>query len=87
MYNFVVEYTPWLLSALTIQVNIWAGKNHKFTWLLGLVNCVFWIIWSVAIEAWGLMPLNIVLLFVFTNNHLKWNKKPPVERLQQLGVS
>lgn len=64
---------PWLLSAITIWTMFLAGDHHKKTWQLGLVNQALWLIWIIAIGAWGLLPMNLALWIVYTRNHLKWN--------------
>lgn len=70
----VVEYMPWLLSALTIYMTILAGNKHRHTWIVGLSNQFIWLIWIVAASAWGLLPLNLALWYLYFRNHLKWRR-------------
>ncbi len=67
----IVTYLPWLLSALTIYTMLRAGKVSKHAWLVGLVNQALWLVWIIAAGAWGLIPMNIALWFVYARNHLK----------------
>ncbi len=68
----IEQYLPWLLSAITIYMTVLAGNKHPKAWLVGLVNQAFWLVWIVAVDAWGLIPMNIALTFVCARNHLKW---------------
>lgn len=70
----VVDYLPWLLSAITISTMFLAGSVNKATWLVGLVNQALWLIWIFAAEAWGLLPMNAALWIVYARNHFKWRK-------------
>ena len=67
-------YLPWLLSAITIWMTIMAGNKRKSAWIVGLVNQALWLVWIVASNAWGLLPMNAALWLVYGRNHLKWNK-------------
>lgn len=64
---------PYVLSAITIYTMFLAGNNKKYTWLIGLVNQALWLIWIIVMSAWGLLPMNIALWFVYGRNHFKWN--------------
>lgn len=67
-------YLPWILSIITIHMTILAGNTHKNTWLLGLLNQALWLIWIIASESYGLIPMNLVLWVIYFRNHLKWSK-------------
>ncbi len=71
--DVVRDYLPWLLSAITIWMTLLAGNMHRSAWLVGLANQVLWLIWIVAIGAWGLLPLNATLSVVYARNHWRWN--------------
>ena len=70
----IVEYLPWLLSAITVWMTLMAGNLHRSAWLVGLFNQALWLVWIVAAGAWGLLPLNAVLWVVYARNHLKWKR-------------
>jgi hypothetical protein len=69
----IKDYLPWLLSAITIYSMWLAGERSKHTWLIGLANQALWLVWIVATQAWGLLPMNLALWFVYGRNHWKWN--------------
>ena len=69
------EYLPWALSAITIWMTVLAGNKHRHAWLVGLCNQALWLVWIVAAQAWGLLPMNIALWVTYTRNHLKWTNK------------
>jgi len=72
--QLLVEVLPWVLSLNTIVMNILVGNKHRKSWALGLVGQVLWLVWIVADEAWGLIPLNLALWAIYIRNHIKWRK-------------
>lgn len=72
MKEIIVIYLPWLLSANTIYFNILAGNKSKQTWAWALMGQLAWLVWIVASESWGLLPMNIALWITYFRNHLKW---------------
>ena len=74
MMEAVAVYLPWLLSAVTIYMTILAGNKTRWAWIVGLVNQALWLVWIIASESWGLIPMNLALWIVYARNHLKWNK-------------
>lgn len=75
MKQFVIVYLPWVLSGITIWMNILAGNLHKSSWLIGLIGQVLWLVWILISENWGFLPLNITLWIIYFRNHRKWNRK------------
>jgi hypothetical protein len=73
MRDTIITHLPWLLSAITIATMWKAGDRWRATWLLGLANQALWLVWIIAVSAWGLLPMNIVLWIVYARNHLKWS--------------
>lgn len=70
------KYLPWLLSAITIYMNVLAGNKNQNAWAVGLVGQVlwsFWIVWQWDV-AQGFLPMNIALWMVYWRNHTKWRK-------------
>lgn len=63
---------PWILSALTIYMTVLAGNKARHAWLVGLLNQALWLLWIVASETWGMLPMNIGLWALYVRNHLKW---------------
>lgn len=74
MTSLIVTYLPWLLSAITIWSMTLAGDRKSHAWLVGLANQALWLIWIIATESWGLIPMNAALWAVYARNHFKWSK-------------
>lgn len=72
MGDVIVTYLPWLLSAITIWMNLMAGNKHPSAWLVGLVNQGLWLFWIGATSNWGFLPMNMALWLVYWRNHQKW---------------
>lgn len=72
MKHLIVNYLPYLLSAITIWMTVLTGNLHRHTWLLGLANQALWLVWIVVSESWGFIPLNVALWYVYCRNHYKW---------------
>jgi len=70
----VITYLPWLLSALTAWMTILAGDKNRNAWAVGIVNQGLWLVWIVASQSWGFLPLNLVLWIVYTRNHWEWRR-------------
>lgn len=65
---------PWLTSAFTLW-GMWAiGNKKSYGWTIGLVNQICWVSFTVAYEAWGLLPLTIALIFIYTRNLIRWRR-------------
>jgi hypothetical protein len=73
MTEFLIKALPWLLSANTLYVMFLAGNKKKYAWALGLAGQLFWLIWIVLVQAWGLLPMNIGLWVVYSRNHFRWS--------------
>ena len=69
------ECLPWLLSAITIWMTVLAGNKHKNAWAIGLCNQALWLVWIIAAQTWGLLPMNLALWIVYARNHVKWTRK------------
>ena len=70
----IATYLPWLLSAITIYSMWLAGDRKRYAWLVGLANQALWLVWIVATESWGFLPMNFALWVVYGRNHWKWNE-------------
>jgi len=75
MADAVSAYLPWVLSAITIYMTVLAGNKTRWAWALGLANQALWLVWIVATETWGLVPMNLALWIVYARNHLRWMKE------------
>lgn len=72
MSESVTTYLLWLLSVITIWMTVLAGNKHPNAWFVGLVNQALWLVWIVASQSWGLLPMNLAPWIVYGRNHLKW---------------
>lgn len=72
MRALIIDYLPWLLSAITVWMTLLAGNKSRFAWMVGLGNQLLWLAWIIASAQWGLLPLNIALWIVYGRNQLKW---------------
>ena len=73
--DFIINYLPYLLSAITVYIYLLAGNKDKKVWVVALASQVLWLIWIVAVKSWGLLPGNIALWIVFFRNYFKWEKE------------
>jgi len=49
-----------------------AGNKKRWAWAFGLFGQLAWLIWIGLTEAWGLLPMNLALWFVYGRNYIKW---------------
>lgn len=72
MSALIVDYLPWLLSAITIYSMILAGNKRRGAWAVGLANQALWLLWIGVTGTWGLLPMNFSLWLVYGRNLRKW---------------
>lgn len=75
MRGIIVETLPWVLSAITIYMNVLAGNRHRWAWAVGLGAQALWLVWIVASTSWGLLPMNLALWIVYGRNHWRWSQE------------
>jgi len=73
MQEIIITYLPWALSANTIYFTLLAGNKNKYAWLLALAGQFFWLVWIIASDSWGFLPMNLGMLVVYYRNHIKWS--------------
>ena len=67
-----MTYIPWILAAWTV-VTMWlAGNKNVWAWYGGIASQALWLYFDYRVEAWGLMPLAVVLTFVYARNLRRW---------------
>ncbi len=69
------QYMPCLMSAITIYMTVLAGNKSRYAWLVGLFNQALWLVWILATENYGFLPMNLALWIVYGRNHIKWGKQ------------
>ena len=68
----IVTYLPWLLSAGTV-LNIWLLANKRREgFLVGLAAQPVWLVLDWQVEAYGLMPLALVLGYLYIKGWRNW---------------
>ena len=65
---------PWLLSCWTVVTMTLAGNKSVWAWRSGIASQGLWLVFDYHVEAWGLMPLAVVLTAVYYRNLRKWGK-------------
>lgn len=69
-----------LVTGAVTLVGMWMAGSHKWQgWLLGLLNQGLWLAFIITFKAWGLLPLNICLVFVYGRNLWRWRHAHIVE--------
>ena len=63
------------MSFLTLLTIYLTGDQHKWAPLMGLFAELFWGLWIIVFEHYGLIPLNICLIFMYIRMFFKWKKK------------
>lgn len=74
MKHAIVVYLPYLLSCVTIWLNVLAGNKKRSAWLVAMSGQVLWSVWVLMSATWGLLPLNIALWYVYARNWFKWRE-------------
>jgi hypothetical protein len=67
----------WILSILTIIMNILLGKKNKWGWIFLIVISFLWIIYALSIDPpqYGLLPAVVVNIFIAIPSAIKWFKE------------
>lgn len=67
------QILPLLLSLFTL-IGMWlAGNKDRRAWIVGLGNQFLWITFALMFKAWGLLPLSLALIVVYTRNLIRWS--------------
>lgn len=76
----LVEIIPWVLSSWTLMTMWLAGNKSSWAWVSGLTSQFLWLAFNITYEAWGLIPLSFALMFVYSRNLRKWQRKPVIQQ-------
>lgn len=68
------QLIPLITGVVTIYGIKLAGDKRWQGWLVGLLNQVPWLVFIVAFDAWGLLPLNVFLAVMYYRNLRKWRE-------------
>ena len=75
MSKIIIVYLPYLLSLVTVYTTLLAGNKNKLGWIIATINQFLWLIWILAVGAYGLLIGNILLTIICFRNYLKWEKE------------
>lgn len=65
---------PWILAFWTVATMWLAGNRAPVAWWSGIASQGLWLYFDWRVEAWGLMPLAVVLTAVYVRNLRKWRE-------------
>lgn len=64
-----------LATSVVTLYGMWLAGSHRWTgWLVGLGNQALWLVCIVVFGVWGLLPLNVALVVVYSRNIVKWRR-------------
>lgn len=69
------QLIPLALSANTIALMWLVGNRRTLGWVLGLAGQAMWFVFIAVFDAYGLLPLAVVLTVVYARNLAKWRKE------------
>jgi len=72
MRELIALHLPWMLSAFSVVMFVLIGNKWRGVWVLGVCLQFPWLLWIWASASWGLLPLTLFLLVIYTRNHFKW---------------
>lgn len=65
-----------LLTSVGTLVGMWlAGNKSSWGWVVGIGNQALWLTFIILFGAWGLLPLLVALLFIYSRNLVKWKRE------------
>lgn len=73
------QMIPWATSIVTLYAMYVIGKKRWWGWLIGLCNQVLWVTLAVAFKTWGLLPLTVALIVLYTKNLLGWRADEAID--------
>jgi len=65
----------WILSAVTVLGMELTMRKLWYGWLVGLLNQGLWGIFIYQKQAWGLIPLSVVLTVQYTRGMVRWYRE------------
>lgn len=73
------QLIPLALSANTIALMWLVGDRRTLGWVLGVAGQAIWFLFIFVFDAYGLLPLAIVLTIVYARNLVKWRRENATE--------
>ena len=72
MSGSMINLLSWMLTMGTVTVFWLAGNKDRRAWVLGIILQVPWLVFDYFTKAYGLMPLALVLSYMYIRNYIKW---------------
>lgn len=70
----VNDFIPWILAAWTVATMWLAGNKNPLAWYSGIASQLLWLYFDYTVQAWGLMPLAVILTGVYWRNLRRWRE-------------
>jgi hypothetical protein len=70
-------YLDWVLSGLTILMNVMLTNKNKWAWVLMIFLSILWIVYAFTLTPvqYGLLPATVANLFIAVRGAVKWFKE------------
>ena len=68
----IVVYLPWALSAATVLTMWMLANKRREGFLVGLGSQPVWLVLDWQVEAYGLMPLALILGYIYVKGWVRW---------------
>ncbi len=66
---------PWFLMGCTMVTMKLAGDKNPLAWKIGIASQAVWLYFDYTVEAWGLMPLAVILTAIYVRNLRRWQRE------------
>ena len=70
----MIEILSWLAMVCTLISAYLLAKKMKSGWVLGIIGCVIWIVYSITTTQPALALTNVVILGIDAYGFYKWTK-------------
>lgn len=65
-----------LSTSFGTLITMWLTGNKKwYGWAVGLANQIVWVTFIIMFDAYGLLPLFVALVVIYTRNLIKWRRE------------
>jgi hypothetical protein len=68
----VTEVLPWVLMGWTVLTMWLLAEKKRIGFLSGLASQALWLVFDWHVAAYGLMPLALILGFIYIKGYRKW---------------
>lgn len=71
----MIYHADYIAGALSFVGMYLVGKKKWYGWVINLITNAVYIALNVHFALWGLLPGNVVMVFLFIHNAWKWQRK------------